>query len=130
MSCASGTIGYTRDMQQYRIQIGGPGPGSPRGIVARILFSIVAVAALVAAAFLGAVFFLAALGFFLVGTAVLAARIWWAKRQIEKAIRQGKADAGPGEASRRREDVIEGEYSVVAERERKRNAERDGQDGH
>ncbi|NGX16669.1 hypothetical protein [Wenzhouxiangella sp. XN24] len=119
-------------MQQYRIQIGGPGPGSPRGIVARILFSIAAVAALVAAAFLGAVFFLAALGFFLVGTAVLAARIWWAKRQIEKAIRQrqGKAGAGPGEASRRREDVIEGEYSVVAERERERNTQRDGQDGH
>jgi len=124
-------------MQQYRIQIGGPGPGSPRGIVARILFSIAAVAALVAAAFLGAVFFLAALGFFLVGTVVLAARIWWAKRQIEKAIRQGKAGsgpgpraAGPGSASQRREDVIEGEYSVVAERERKRNRERDGQDGH
>jgi len=117
-------------MQQYRIQIGGPGSGSPRGIVARILFSIVAVVALVAAAFLGAVFFLAALGFFLVGTAILAARIWWAKRQIEKAMKQGKTGTGPEATSRRREDVIEGEYSVVSERERKRRAERDGQDGH
>lgn len=115
-------------MQQYRIQIGGPGPGGPRGLLARILVSVVAVVSLVAAAFLGAVFFLAALGFFVVGVLVLTVRIWWAKRQIEKALKQGQAGTATDKSAGRREDVIEGEYSVVAERGREERADRAGRD--
>jgi len=106
-------------MQQIRIQLGGPGsapgPGGGPGILVRILFAILAVIMLVAAAFLGAIFFLAALGVFVVGSLVLAARIWWAKRQIEKAMRRGEMPGADRPGPGGREDVIEGEYRVMGE---------------
>jgi len=122
-------------MQQIRIQITGPGqgpgPNGGPGIIARIFLSIIAVLTLVAAAFLGAIFFLAALGFFAIGMVVLAVRIWWARRQLEQAIKRGEA-ADPGRqrsAPQGRADVIEGEYLVVDEEalRRERDAERDAQ---
>ncbi len=104
-------------MQQIRIQLTGPGPGSGGnggpGLVARILLSIGAVIMLVSAAFLGAIFFMAALGFFVVAMLVLAVRIWWARRQLEKAVRSGRAP-GRGGPGRHRGD-IEGEYRVLDE---------------
>lgn len=119
-------------MQQIRIQIpgpgGGPGQNGGTGIVARILLSMLAVVMLVSAAFLGAIFFLAALGLFVVGSLVLAVRIWWARRQIEKAMQEGDATRGRPErpGPRGREDVIEGEYLVVEEtRRRAQSDERD-----
>lgn len=123
-------------MQQIRIQISGPGRGPGQqdgpGVLARILLSIVAVVMLVAAAFLGAIFFLAALGVFVAGSLLLAVRIWWARRQIEKAVKQGEgAGVRPepsGPRGRGREDVLEGEYLVVDEAtRRKRDAQRDAE---
>lgn len=106
-------------MQQIRIQLGGsgsgPGPGGGPGILARLVFAVLAVIMLVAAAFLGAIVFLAALGLFVVGSLVLAARIWWAKRQIEKAMRRGEAGGANRPGPGGREDVIEGEYRVMEE---------------
>ena len=106
-------------MQRIRIQLTGPGAGpggnGGPGLVARILLSIGAVVMLVSAAFLGAIFFLAALGFFVVAMLVLSVRIWWAKRQFEKAMRNGempgRARSGPGPRS----GDIEGEYRVLGE---------------
>lgn len=97
-------------MQHIRIQLPGPGPGRPGGpgIIARILLSVGAVILLVSAAFLGVLFFLAALGMFVVGSLVLWVRIWWARRQFEQALRRGEGPPGPGE-------TIEGEYLVVGE---------------
>lgn len=99
-------------MQQIRIQLTGPGAGpggnGGPGLVARILLSIGAVIMLVSAAFLGAIFFLAALGFFVVAMLVLAVRIWWARRQFEKALRSGQP---PG----RHQGDIEGEYRVLGD---------------
>lgn len=118
-------------MQRIRIQIAGPGGGPGQnggtGIVARLLLSVLAVVVLVSAAFLGAIFFLAALGLFVVGSFVLAVRIWWARRQIEKAMKQGDAKQGPERpGTQGREDVIEGEYLVVEEaRRRAPSGERD-----
>jgi hypothetical protein len=125
-------------MQQIRIQITGPGRGPGQqggpGILARILISIVAVVMLVAAAFLGAIFFLAALGVFVAGSLLLAVRIWWARRQIEKAMKQGDGagmpPGGPGGRGRGREDVIEGEYLVVDDEtrpERKAQGDAEGE---
>ena len=124
-------------MQQIRIQISGPGrgPGPGQqggpGILARILISRVAVVMLVAAAFLGAIFFLAALGVFVAGSLLLAVRIWWARRQIEKAMKQGDGAGVPPGApgrGRGREDVIEGEYLVVDDEPRpERDAKRDAE---
>jgi hypothetical protein len=119
-------------MQHVRIQITGPGggrgPGSngPPGLLARILVTIIAVVLLAAAAFLGAIFFLAALGVFVAASVVLAIRIWWARRQIEKAMNAGDqprpGDPRPGaQRPRGSGDVIEGEYMVVDE-----HRERDG----
>jgi|SRR6056297_868950 len=137
-------------MQHYRIQIGGTGSGGPGGgpgngpgVVARVLFAIVAVLMLVAAAFLGAIFFLAALGVFVVGSLMLAVRIWWAKRQIEKAMKRGEMPGARRDTSQgprqgddrarsrpgagRREDVIDGEYHVMDE-ERKPRDEASGRE--
>jgi hypothetical protein len=119
-------------MQHVRIQITGPGggrrPGSngPPGLLARIFLTIMAVLLLAAAAFLGAIFFLAALGVFVAASTVLAVRIWWAKRQLEKAMGAGgpagQGEPPPGQSRPRGSgDVIEGEYVVVDERR-----ERDG----
>lgn len=117
-------------MQQIRIQLTGPGAGpggnGGPGLLARILLSIGAVIMLVAAAFLGAVFFLAALGFFVVAMLTLAVRIWWAKRQFEKAVRSGTAPGQPGRGPGRRGGVIEGEYHVVGERQDASVDEREG----
>jgi membrane protein implicated in regulation of membrane protease activity len=123
------------NMQQIRIQITGPGqgpgPNGGPGILARILLSIIAVLTLVAAAFLGAIFFLAALGFFAVGVVVLAVRIWWARRQLEQAMKRGE---GPPRGPQRpgahgRADVIEGEYLVVDEEELRRARDADREPG-
>jgi hypothetical protein len=116
-------------MQQVRIQIQGPGggPGKPPGLLARILFSIVAVVVLVSAAFLGAVFFLAALGLFIVGSIIVAVRVWWLRRQIEAAMRRGEAPGAGRKGPQRSEDVIEGEYRVMGE-ERDRGRQGDGEE--
>lgn len=117
-------------MQQFRFQITGPGGGPGRnggpGIIARILLSIGAVVMLAAAAFLGAIFFLAALGFFMVGMVALALRIWWAKRQFEKAIRRGERPGTGRPGSGTRAEIIEGEYRVVDEAREERAGDRDG----
>jgi len=114
-------------MQQFRILIGGPGSGPGRnggpGILVRILLSIAAVIMLAAAAFLGAIFFLAALGMFVIGSLVLAARIWWARRRIEKAMSQGKPPQRDSPVRGGHPDVIEGEYRVVEEGRRHDGAE-------
>ena len=124
-------------MPQVRIQIQGPGqgPGKPPGLLARIAFSILAVILLVSAAFLGAMFFLAALGVFFVVSIIVAVRVWWARRQIQAAMRRGEA---PGQRSeprgpdRRRpgrdgsSTVIDGEYRVMKE-ERENGSRDDGE---
>lgn len=126
-------------MQHIRIQIGGPGgsgqgPGKPPGLLARIFFSILAVILLVSAAFLGAMFFLAALGVFFFVSIVVAVRVWWARRQIQAAIRRGETPGWqPGQQSGQQQGrgpqgpdrsntVIDGEYHVMSE-------EREGQGG-
>jgi hypothetical protein len=116
-------------MQHIRIQISGPGGGpgrnGPPGVLARILWSIAAVVMLFTAAFLGAIFFLAALGFFMVGMFVLAIRVWWVRRKLMKAMRNGDGPAGPGPGAGKREEIIEGEYRVVRERRDAHGAGRD-----
>ena len=124
-------------MQQVRIQLQGPGqgPGKPPGLLARILFSIVAVILLVSAAFLGAMFFLAALGVFFFVSIIVAVRLWWARRQIEAALRRGGApgqrpDPGHQDPRQRGDErsttVIDGEYRVMSE-EREDARGRDGE---
>jgi len=118
-------------MQQIRIELPGPGPGpggnGGPGLVARVLLSIAAVIMLVSAAFLGAIFFLAALGFFVIGMLVLGVRIWWARRQFEQALKRGEQPSPGRPEARGPGDVIEGEYRVMdegpAERDRDRNKE-------
>jgi predicted lipid-binding transport protein (Tim44 family) len=118
-------------MQQVRIQITGPGSGGNGGpgIIARILLSIGAVILLVSAAFLGAIFVLAALGFFIVGMLALAVRIWWARRQLEKAFARGERPGSDRPGGSGRADVIEGEYLVVEERREAQDAEREPDGG-
>jgi predicted lipid-binding transport protein (Tim44 family) len=119
-------------MQQFRIQIGGPGGGpgrngGPGGVIARILWSIAAAVLLLSAAFLGAIFFMAALGFFMFGVLVLSVRVWWARRKFAKAMREGGAPPGAGPGPDKPASVIEGEYRVVGERREERGADRDRQ---
>jgi len=106
-------------MQQIRIQLPGPGHGpggnGGPGIIARILLSVAAFIMLATAAFLGAIFFLAALGFFVIATLVLGLRFWWARRQFEQAARRGEAPSPNQPGPRGPGDVIEGEYRVMDE---------------
>jgi predicted lipid-binding transport protein (Tim44 family) len=113
-------------MEYIRIQLPGPGPGGNGGpgLIARILLSIAAVIMLVSAAFLGAIFFLAALGFFLIGTLVLGVRIWWARRQLEQALKRGEQPSSGRPGPRGPGDVIEGEFRVMDEDDADRD--RDG----
>jgi predicted lipid-binding transport protein (Tim44 family) len=90
--------------------------------------TIAAVAVLVSAALLGAIFFLAALGFFAIGVVFLAIRIWWAKRKFEQAARRREPSGESNQKSGARADVIEGEYRVLRPRERRDRADRDGGD--
>jgi UPF0716 family protein affecting phage T7 exclusion len=84
---------------QYKISYRRPGP------VAKVVSLIVSVVALGFAAFLG-IFVLAALaGMIVIGSTLFAIRIWWIKRQVERAVREGRS---PG-------DVIPGEYIVIEE---------------
>jgi membrane protein implicated in regulation of membrane protease activity len=115
-------------MQQYRFQITGPGRGSGPGFLARIAMTVAAVAVLVTAALLGAIFFLAALGFFAIAVMFLAVRIWWAKRKFEQAARRGEPSRDGNRKSGARAEVIEGEYRVLRPREGRHRADKDGGD--
>jgi UPF0716 family protein affecting phage T7 exclusion len=86
---------------RYRISYRKPGP------VAQIASFIIGIVALGIAAFLG-IFILAALvGLIVIGSAVFAIRLWWIRRKIEQAVRDGRS---PG-------DVLHAEYVVIEERE-------------
>ena len=123
-------------MQRIRIQITGPGAGPGRvgrpGILARILVTIVAVCALVVAAFLGAFFFLAALGLFFIASVVMAIRIWWARRRLQGAPGGEPSSQSGGRGGRRRgpAGAIEGEYRVLDEGGDRRESERGGGGEH
>lgn len=118
-------------MQQIRIQLPGPGPGGNGGpgLIARVLLSIAAVVLLVSAAFLGAIFFLAALGFFVVGTLVFGVRLWWARREFEQALKRGEQPSSGRPGPRGPGDVIEGEYRVMDEDGADPDRDRDGRGG-
>ncbi len=86
--------------EKYRISYRKPGP------VAKIVSFIAGIVALGVAAFLG-IFILATLvGLIVIGSAVFAMRLWWIRRKIEQAVRDGQS---PG-------DVVHAEYIVIEER--------------
>ncbi len=85
---------------RYRISYRKPGP------FAQVASFITGVVALGIAAFLG-IFILAALvGLIVIGSAVFAIRLWWIKRKIDQAVKDGQS---PG-------DVVHAEYIVIEER--------------
>ena len=85
---------------RYRISYRKPGP------IAQVASFIIGIVALGIAAFLG-IFILAALvGLVVIGSAVLAMRLWWIKRKIEQAVRDGRSPS----------DVVHAEYMVIEER--------------
>jgi len=105
-------------MNRPNPQLTGPQPG----ILARLLLTVAGVVMLVSAAFLGAFFFLAAIGIFMVLIVVMAFRGWRLKRQFEKAAReagQGGQARQPGGST-----TVEGEYIVITrhtDRDRKQS---------
>lgn len=87
--------------EQYRISYRKPGP------VAQAVSFIIGIVALGVAAFLG-IFILAALvGLIVVASAVFAVRLWWIKRKIDQAVRDGKSP----------DDVLHAEYVVIEKQE-------------
>ena len=104
-------------MQRPNPQLTGPQPG----LLARLLLTAAGVVMLISAAFLGAFFFLAAIGIFMVLIVVMAFRGWRLKRQFEKAARgggQGGQARQPGSHT-----TVEGEYIVIT-----RRTDRDGEE--
>jgi len=93
-------------MPIYRIQVD-HGTPERQGILTRIAVGVLSVLALIVSAFLGAVIFLAVLGFVAVAGTVLAVRVWLLKRRIEKTMSEGAP------ADRRPKDYIDVEYHEV-----------------
>lgn len=93
-------------MPLYRIQVDHEEP-ERQGILTRIAVGVLSLLALIVSAFLGAVIFLAVLGFMAVAGAVLAVRIWLFKRRVDKSMSEGApADSRP-------KDYIDVEYREV-----------------
>ncbi len=95
--------------------------------IMRVVYGILGLGVLGVMLTLGAMFFVVFLAIALVGGSVLAARIWWLSRKAQKAfgggfeqfIRDHPSETHPT-ASADRADVIEGEYTVVEERDKPR----------
>ncbi|MCH8959645.1 MAG: hypothetical protein IIA05_05430 [Proteobacteria bacterium] len=85
---------------RYRISYRKPGP------VAQLVSFITGILALGLAAFLGIFILVVLVGLIVIGSAVFAMRLWWIKRKIEQAVRDGRS---PG-------DVVHAEYMVIEER--------------
>ena len=93
-------------MRTYRIRVNQGGPD--QGPLMRAMLGIVSVLAVVASAFLGLFVFLAVLGFVAVAGAVMAVRVWFFKRRMEKMMR---------EAGQTEPDYIDAEYSEIRSKE-------------
>ncbi len=93
-------------MRTYRIRVNQGGPD--QGPLMRAMLGIVSVLAVVASAFLGLFIFLAVLGFVAVAGAVMAVRVWFFKRRMEKMMR---------EAGQTEPDYIDAEYSEIRSKE-------------
>lgn len=86
--------------QDYRISYRKPGP------LAQAVSFVLAVIALALAAIFG-VFILATLaGLIAIAAIGISLRVWWLRRQFEKAVREGKE---PG-------DAMQGEFIVIEKR--------------
>jgi hypothetical protein len=98
--------------------------------LSRLLASVLAVVVLAGALFFGVVVFLTALGLGLVAWAVLWLRIWWIRRRVGRSGESGPAGSQPPRSQQPpRTDgpgaVIEGEYTVVSDRDRKQDESSD-----
>jgi predicted lipid-binding transport protein (Tim44 family) len=94
-------------MNRPNPQLTGPRPG----LLTRMLLTAAGVVMLISAAFLGAFFFLAAIGIFMVLVVVMAFRGWRLKREFEKAAARGQRPRrGDGRTT------VEGEYTVITRR--------------
>lgn len=67
---------------------GGTPGGGPRSFLGRILAFIVGLGVFAVAIFLGAIFIAAVLGFMLIAGLVVAGRVWWVKRKMERYQRE------------------------------------------
>lgn len=95
----------TRFSQKHYNSIGGPGARGPGGLLGRIFAFVTGLVVLIASLFVGAVFIAALVGFALIVGAVLALRVWWIRRQMEKQMRE------TGD--------LEAEYTVITEERRR-----------
>lgn len=81
------------------------------GLLPRILAAVVGVFVLVASFFVGIVVFLVAVGIAVIGWLAMMFRVWRARRAAQRS--------GGAAASQSSRTVVEGEYQVVHQRERK-----------
>ena len=86
-------------------------PGPAPGLLTRLLMAVAAAVLLVSAAFVGAFFFLVALGLLSVVLLVGGIRAWRFKREFERAVREGQRQSGsaPGRTT------VEGDYTVITD---------------
>jgi type VI protein secretion system component VasK len=81
------------------------------GLLPRILAAIVGVLVLVASFFVGVVVFLIAVGVAVLGWLAMMFRVWRARRAAQRT--------GDSERQSQTNTVVDGEYQVVQQRERK-----------
>ena len=95
----------------------------PMNPLSRLLAGVLAVLALVAALFFGVFVLAVVLGVGLIGWLLLWIRMWWIGRRMGQPDR---ARAAPGSKDARdggRGDVIEGEFTVVSDAEKRQNGD-------
>jgi len=82
---------------------------APRSLLGRVVAFIVGLGVLVVSLFVGAVFISALIGFVLIMGIVLAVRVWWVRRQMERYARE--------------HGDLEAEYTVIERREGRRDSD-------
>ena len=92
--------------------------GFPAGNpIANALVVLVGALAVGASIVLGFFAFLALSALIIVFAAIIGIRVWWFKRKLQKAAREGEATGAERSSGR---DVIEGEFRVVQRRTEKK----------
>jgi Flp pilus assembly protein TadB len=95
-----------RFSEKYYSQLNFPQSARPGNLLARIFAVILGVGAMVLSLVVGAVFIAIVVGFMLLIGLVVAARLWWMRRKMERHARE--------------HGDLEAEYTVIQSDERRR----------
>lgn len=83
--------------------------GKPPNVFVQALAAVAAFGIFVISVIVGGIVLAALVGIVLLAVIVIYARVWWLRRQIDRAMREQDQRAGGGSS----EEVVEAEYRVI-----------------